>query len=481
MKVHLQPPEITADGNDPFQNDMLDRKRSVEILTSLVANLEGPCTLAIDAAWGHGKTTFLKIWTAHLRKQGFPVVGFNAWETDYSGNPFIALSTELTEGLQKSADNSLSMKIRQLKKQAAKVAPWVVPLAVQGGSMVNPVVGAFLAPLGSWFKNTLSVYEKNQQSIKAFRHTLRDMAKTLSESAGSRPLIVMIDELDRCRPSYAVQLLEVAKHLFPVNHIVFVLAVNRSELAHSVKALYGSDFDAEGYLRRFFDADFRLPHPDRVKFIDSLLKSRGISDYFDQTQDKRGKEEQPKVAKMLKAFFQAPDLSLRRIAQAIRRLELVLASLPNDQPAFADAAVVALIIRTIDVDLYYDFFVRDGSSDLDVSNKIFGRYEARELRLKQEGQWFDAKLIEAFREREYRKSGNGNVTSPLFQSYKQSTLASPAGGIAKSVPAEIANALQIAESETSRTRYMFTHEFKAAVERLELLSEDFVAEPLAER
>ena len=86
---------------------------------------------------------------------------------------------------------------------------------------------------------------------------------TLAQSKENRPLIVVIDELDRCRPSYAVELLEVAKHLFAVDHIVFVLAVNRSELAHSIRALYGSGFDAEGYLRRFFDVDFRLPAPDR--------------------------------------------------------------------------------------------------------------------------------------------------------------------------------------------------------------------------
>ncbi len=95
-----------------------------------------------------------------------------------------------------------------------------------------------------------------------------------------RPLIVMIDELDRCRPSYAIELLEVAKHLFSVDHIVFVLAVNRSELAHSIRALYGSDFDAEGYLRRFFDVDFRLPEPDRKSFIDAMMDTQQIKKHF---------------------------------------------------------------------------------------------------------------------------------------------------------------------------------------------------------
>ena len=90
----------------------------------------------------------------------------------------------------------------------------------------------------------------------------------------------MIDELDRCRPSYAVELLEIAKHLFSVDRIVFVLAVNRSELVHSIKALYGSEFDAQGYLGRFFDVDIRLPEPEREEFLEALLRAIDFDDYF---------------------------------------------------------------------------------------------------------------------------------------------------------------------------------------------------------
>ena len=71
------------------------------------------------------------------------------------------------------------------------------------------------------------------------------------------------------------EFLEVAKHLFSVDRIVFVLAVNLDQLAHSVRALYGSDFDAKGYLRRFVDVDFYLPDPDRDAFIREQLQATG--------------------------------------------------------------------------------------------------------------------------------------------------------------------------------------------------------------
>ena len=121
----------------------------------------------------------------------------------------------------------------------------------------------------------------------ATQRNCRDIAMTVHGPAiphgvtnQQGPLIVMIDELDRCRPSFAVEFLETTKHLFAVDQVVFVLAVNRKELAHAVKALYGNDFDADRYLRRFFDIDFRLPEPvrGRENYIDVLLDSTEIED-----------------------------------------------------------------------------------------------------------------------------------------------------------------------------------------------------------
>ena len=211
------------------------------MLTHLAGNLEGPCVLAVDAAWGTGKTTFIGMWSQHLRNQGFPVVPFNAWETDFSGDPFLTLTSELTEGLHEYPGEPLATKIADTKKKAKEVIQWAVPGAIRLATAAIPVVGSELGQtLASYAEGKLSDYQESQKSIKAFRRVLHDMASELSAQKG-HPLIVVIDELDRCRPSYAVELLEVAKHLFSVDHIVFVLAVNRSELAHSIRALYGND------------------------------------------------------------------------------------------------------------------------------------------------------------------------------------------------------------------------------------------------
>ena len=392
MGIRIQPSEIDVPEDDPFKNDLLGRKEPAEVLTHLVGSIEGPCVLAVDAAWGAGKTTFLRIWSQYLRNQEFPVVGFNAWETDHSGDPFVALSSELTEGLQEYKDEPLAQKIDETKKAAKEVfrraVPGAIRVATAGildvGPLMEKEVGQALA---SYAKVRLSEYQEAQKSVNTFRSVLQDMAGTLSEAHENRPLIVVIDELDRCRPSYAVELLEVAKHLFSVENIVFVLAVNRSELGHSIKALYGRGFDAEGYLRRFFDVDFRLPEPERNAFIAAMLDAIQINDYFTRTRDRFAASHASTVRAWLLGFFDEPDLSLRRIAQAIHRLGLVFASLRSDRTSLALVTVVALIIRTIDSDLYYRF-VRGEVSDLDVSDMVFDRPGGRALQEKY-GDYFE--------------------------------------------------------------------------------------------
>ena len=370
MGIRVQPQKIEVPPDDPFKADLLDRREAVDTLTHLVGNLEGPCVIAVDAAWGFGKTTFVEMWTQHLRNQGYPVVDFNAWETDFSEDPFLTLSTELTEGLQSGDWDVPGETIGKLTDASREVLRWLVPGVIRFAASQVPVVGSQLAETaGSFAEDRLSRHSEARTSVKRFRKVLQNMAAALSETAGSRPLMVMIDELDRCRPSYAVELLEVAKHLFSADRIVFVLAVNCDQLAHSVKALYGNDFDAEGYLRRFFDVDFKLPEPDRQAFIDAQLQATGIYDYFAGA---RRKSTGDTIREMLFLFFGASDLSLRTVGQAIHRLGLLYGSLPSNLHDYGPATAAALILRTMDQRLY-GRFVTGEVSDRDVIDAIFSR------------------------------------------------------------------------------------------------------------
>ena len=362
MGIRIRPAEVEVPEYEPFKNDLLNRKESAEVLTQLVDSIEGSCVLTVDAAWGAGKTTFLKMWSQHLRKNGFPVVAFNAWETDHAEDPFVALVSELTDGLKEAfQQEGLSDKIKDtidaVKKVALRAMPAAIRILTAGILDVEPLIEKEAGKLLSSFaENRLAKYKEAQDSIEDFRSKLEEMSRALVESLG-HPLLVIVDELDRCRPSYAVELIETAKHLFGVDHLIFVLALNCDQLAHSIKALYGSGFDATGYLRRFFDIDFRLPEPDRDQFIGTLLD---------------GIEIPKNVCDIVRVFFGLPSLNLRHVGQAIHRLRMVLASTPSKDDLLMCGAVVALVIRTIDADKYWQF-VQGIATDKQVVESMFER------------------------------------------------------------------------------------------------------------
>ena len=419
--MRVQPLEIEVPEDDPFKNDLLVREDTVKVLTSIVRSIEGPCVLSVDAGWGAGKTTFLKMWAQHLRNEKFPVVEFNAWETDFSEEPFIALSTELTEGLKDYgyADGSVRAKINDMTQKTKKVARSLIPGIIKAAAAGIPLVGGELGQaLASLAEEKVNVYEEVRKSIRTFRSALQDMANTLSKSKDGRPLVVVIDELDRCRPSYAVELLEVAKHIFAVDHVVFVLGVNRSQLAHSVKALYGNKFDATGYLGRFFDLDFRLPKPGRDSLIDALMKETGINDCLERLRDRYKPEDASKeeedVQNLLKAFFATPDLSLRQIGQAIHRLGLVFASLGEEQPLFARMTIVMFILRVLDLELYQRF-VDSEASDLEIADAVFNLPRIKDIRRTDLGDQFEATLIVAINEKASPEIGSQMSNSEILR------------------------------------------------------------------
>ena len=88
-----------------------------------------------------------------------------------------------------------------------------------------------------------------------------------------QPLLFIADELDRCRPSFAIELLERIKHLFGVPHLVFLLGIDCNQLSQSVRAVYG-EVDAANYLNRFFDIELNLPEPNNSQFLWMLNRKR---------------------------------------------------------------------------------------------------------------------------------------------------------------------------------------------------------------
>ena len=402
MAVKLKATDISIDPKIPYQNDLLNRREFAANLSEVIGKAESPCVIAIDAAWGTGKTTFIKMWTKDLISQSFSVVEFNAWKNDYSGNAMVALSVELTKELQ-----NLGLQldtVAKLKKGAVQIFEKSieagVKLATSGILDISPLLNG-----NQKSSEGLQNYIDSRELLENFIENLKSYAKGLEKE---KPLIVVIDELDRCRPLYAIELLETAKHLFSVENVIFVLAVNRRELGHSIKAIYGNEFDSQQYLRRFIDVNIPLPAADRENYISNLMHPV-TRDKF-----KRGGYWAKALSLILKVFG-SPDISLRNIAHYIYRLNLVTITMTDD--LFVHT-VVALLAREIDSENYSSFNTGD-ISDEQFSDSLFSQIGMRGLKYSSEGALIDAMLISAWSEMSAANLNHDNEEiTPLLEKYR---------------------------------------------------------------
>ena len=492
LRIRIKPHDIEVPVDDPFKHDTLDRKESVEILARLIRSVDGPGVFGIDAHWGNGKTTFIRMLERFLEKCDVPVVSFNAWESDYVSDPFTAIATELTDGLIKrdnKRDEALDAKnrvsIEEWRKCVNAVMKTRRPAMLKALLGQAPVVGKVLEEVidgiaDSYADERVSAYREAREAVKKFREALQGMAKDVSGGSKQPLLVVTIDELDRCRPSYAVELLEVAKHLFSVDGVVFVVAVNRTELAHSVQALYGPEFDARGYLGRFFDVDFRLAPPDRARFIGNTIKTVGIGSYLGRTPDQDGSNEFGTLKSMLVAFFGEAVVSLRTVARAIHHIGMVYAALADQKKVLGTITAVLIILRTLDRDLY-NSFVDGRASDakvVDSAIELLGP-NVRTKR-KEEIVVFEAWVACAQLERDWQDDhwGSQPPDTPLMQRYNRAKEGDePQDEQATKERRYAIEVLHQIHSIRNHEGGIPAFQFNATVKRIELFSPDLGEEP----
>ncbi len=122
-----------------------------------------------------------------------------------------------------------------------------------------------------FIEERISSHAKDVALIQSFKEMLSELPSKLQEDNEERPLVIIIDELDRCKPTFAVEMIEKIKHLFSVQHIVFVVVMNKSQLEESIKCIYGQNIDAYTYLQKFIHLEMRLPKRTGERFENDLV------------------------------------------------------------------------------------------------------------------------------------------------------------------------------------------------------------------
>lgn len=272
--------EINPKKDEPFKYCILKREKYAEILTSIINNSDSGFVLAINNKWGSGKTTFVKMWEKHLEKEGFKTVFFNAWENDHEKEPLVAILAVLKKLLQKD-----KVQFDDLIKKGAKLFSSSLPIL--GKALIKKYVGSDLgAEIGEkilesaeqLFHSEVDDYYRKQEHLTTFKEALSEF---IQESNNGKPLIFFIDELDRCRPDFAVEILEKIKHFFTIKEIIFVLSIDKVQLGYGIQGYYGSSkIDYNGYLKRFIDLEYSIPEPPIEDYCSFLMGQFGITNFF---------------------------------------------------------------------------------------------------------------------------------------------------------------------------------------------------------
>ena len=198
----------------------------------------------------------------------YPSVLFNAWQADAASDPMLAFVRQLDEQLPRSLESEASrlmdLGAKIFRTGVGRTAELITRRLMRAEDLSSSTA------LDDIASTRLETHEYETKAVLEFRQHLEERAGLLAGSEDlNGPLVVFVDELDRCRPSFAVELLERIKHLFDVTGIVFVLGINQDELAHSVCAVYGSGFGGRKYLGRLIDLTYTLPEPGLDRFVKS--------------------------------------------------------------------------------------------------------------------------------------------------------------------------------------------------------------------
>lgn len=392
-KIELQP--TFSNLLETFKEDSIGRNKDVCYFISLLDSLEEGNSIAINSSWGSGKTFFVKhikmvleannefcnniekkdketinshynyfcnISKINMSNKLYLPIYYDAWKYDNDDDPVMSIVYEIISTLNNKYDfEGVNINYKKLLN------------------------GIFDALKLSGLPNFIDAINKDENLSNIIKS--RDLKTKIDEFLNILPeeradnVVIFIDELDRCKPTYAVKLLERIKHYFNNDIITFVFSTNLEELQSSVKCVYGSDFNAYRYLDRFFDLKLPLPEIDIDNYYNYIDCDGNANNYFD---------------KMCSLCATEYNFSMRDIAKYHRYLKMTTWNLGHSGRSFNFSEefgylccicyfapiIIGLFIH--DINTYNDFIKGKNSSpfikllgvhegNLFLNNKLFGK------------------------------------------------------------------------------------------------------------
>ena len=271
-----------------LEYDCIGRNQEIADFIMILDEIDGSVNISLDSNWGNGKTFFVKqleILLNYYRnntnsrvkqivnksnylkglemKNTFIPIYYDSWLYDDHNDPLLSIIFSI---IKSGYGNDDAVKISKAKEKVASLATSLVSL-----TGININFEKLIEKPETYIKSVL-IEEEIKLILKSIFNDI------ITEN--TQKLLIIIDELDRCKPDYAVKLLEKVKHFFDDDRVIFLFALNKEQLVHTIKNFYGYHFDGTSYLNRFFDFQFTLKEiniDNYISFIDPNSNSGNYS------------------------------------------------------------------------------------------------------------------------------------------------------------------------------------------------------------
>ena len=401
-----------------LENLILVRKQSIrEMIKNIEINSEyeeGSYTFAIYGEYGSGKTYFLNAFQEILSNNNncqvkeefelqanFKLIKINAWEEDYLKDPILSIGLKIANEMKKeikddkedeAKDNKegkitdiytkLTESLLLLNQNRLLLVKNLLLNAVKNNPYGNIIINAVEETLNDANKNINEYYLKYKDYLKNIKESLTEYIEKLKENQADKTkntkLLILVDELDRCRPDYAIEFLEAINHIFSVKNLIFVFSIDKNALKSAMTTIYGANMDFDNYMKKFIHSDVslnKLTDSDNEEIIEHYIKI-----YYKD----KNEVDQYALKKNLTLILNHFELNPRNIEYMIRICKSLDKELSKNNEFIMPLIFTLSCIKSKYHDEYYELFNNKLDFDLDMFDidlktlcKIFDKIDCR--------------------------------------------------------------------------------------------------------
>lgn len=275
------------------KEDVLNREEFINKVINLIeiiAQNNKSCCFAIDGQWGSGKSFVLnKIEKKLVREQSEELAGdkyfvfyYDCWKYDYYEEPLLSIISSMMDHIEDKImlfPEDKREKILELVKVVGKA---LMTLAVKQRFGME-----FDETINSVIDSLLKEKTKEYDTYFPFKNVLETVRKKIKEIAEIQPVIIIVDELDRCLPTYTIKVLERLHHVFEgIEKAIVIIAMDKTQIGKSLEKIYGDSLDVDKYLRKFIAFDLYLDTGTASKFLEKYEQYVNLFDIRDEEAEK---------------------------------------------------------------------------------------------------------------------------------------------------------------------------------------------------